>query len=794
MNTPLISIITPTLNSGATLEQTILSVLNQEYKEIEHIFIDGLSSDNTTHIIHSYKDRYKHFRFVSEKDNGIYDAMNKGLDLCKGDWVYFMGAGDEFYNEHILQELVEQGWFNEEQVVYGNVIISGETAWAEDKSIYDGPFTLEKLFKKNICHQSIFYPRSVIKQIGYYSDKYEITGDWDYNVHCFANYKFAYIDKIIARFKGGGTSSGGGDYSFYDDLPEKVIQYFHLDPNDKSLYKPVSPFYDPMNRYREAEDKKMNVTIIDSDLNKFNLNPFTKEITEGISLITAIKNRKDTFEEALQTWVAHEQIDEIIIVDWDSDESLIPLVQKYQNGKIFLAVVRDQPKWILSFAYNLAARLTTRTHILKIDADVKILPGFFEKHILESGKFYCGNWRNRRNDNEMHLNGIVYLQREDFFRVNGYNEFITSYGWDDSDLYQRLVSAGLNRNDFDIDTLQHIAHEARTALQSTAGYFKNMTDLEKSNLNILTNRYLCTKLLKWSLQNKMLGFAIQVEDNNTWICSQSSPDPNTVPAEYYLESETNAVKERLKQFEFGIHDDLVSYLKRDEIIEYYNLFLSKESDKTASDLFNVISKFNYQYSATIANKNIEIEKLEDEVNSRNAEVYKIMEELLDKNSQIDYLSEQQHFFEQVIQTKENEIKNKGVLLEQKDETIHQLNQIIEAKENLILSKDKELHGKDLEIHQNKTEILKQNITIQGNESVIRQLNTLIDQQNSTLKELELQIETLRRDLHEKEKFIISTQEQLNSIYRSYSWRTGHFFFSLISKVFFWVPGIGKREH
>lgn len=257
MNTPLISIITPTFNSVATIEKTILSVLNQEYKKIEHVFIDGLSSDETVSVIHNYKDQYKHFCFISERDKGIYDAMNKGLDLCKGDWVYFIGSGDEFYNEHVLQELVEQGWFNEEQVVYGNVLINGETAWAADKSIYDGPFTLEKLFTKNICHQSIFYPRSVIEQIGYYSDKYAITADWDFNVRCFAKYKFTYSDKIIAFFNGGGKSSEGEDYSFYEDLPEKVIEYFQLDLHDKSLQDPDSPFYYPMTRYKVAENKKI---------------------------------------------------------------------------------------------------------------------------------------------------------------------------------------------------------------------------------------------------------------------------------------------------------------------------------------------------------------------------------------------------------------------------------------------------------------------------------------------------------------------------------------------------------
>ena len=123
------------------------------------------------------------------------------------------------------------------------------------------------------------------------------------------------------------------------------------------------------------------------------------EAIPGISLFTAIKNRHDNFEEVLQSWLMHKQISEIIIVDWDSEKSLAPLIQKYQDGRIILAEVKNQPKWVLSIAFNLSARLTTRNRLLKMDADVKIMPSFFKCHDLKPGNFYCGNLLNRRNDN-----------------------------------------------------------------------------------------------------------------------------------------------------------------------------------------------------------------------------------------------------------------------------------------------------------------------------------------------------------------------------------------------------------
>ena len=253
MKLPLISIITPTYNAALTVEKALLSVINQQYKTVEHLFIDGGSSDETTTIIRRYQLQYPHIRLLSEKDNGLYDAINKGMVLCTGDWMYIMGADDAFYNDRVLSDIVAQGWFGKEQIVYGNVLIAGDAPWAKDNSLYDGPFTLEKLYMKNLCHQSIFYPRSVISRVGYYSNKYPVTADWDYNMHCYSQYKFAYTGLTIAIFNAGGKSSDDDVHSFFKDMPEKVIQYFQLNPRDKIHEKPDSPFYYPLALYREKE-------------------------------------------------------------------------------------------------------------------------------------------------------------------------------------------------------------------------------------------------------------------------------------------------------------------------------------------------------------------------------------------------------------------------------------------------------------------------------------------------------------------------------------------------------------
>lgn len=253
---PKITIITPTFNVGQTIDGTLQTIASQTWRNLEHLIIDGASTDDTVERVMRFRENFPHILLFSEPDEGIYHAMNKGLERCTGDWICFLGAGDGLYHDCILEELVNVGFFRSEQIVYGDVLIRGEAGWARDGQVYDGPFDLQKLFKRNICHQGIFYPRSTVHTIGFYNPVYKVTADWDYNVHCRALYPFTYAGRIISFFTAGGRSAGADDHSFYKDMPEKVIEYFQLDPNDEAHRQPDSPFYLPVKRYREKYSGK----------------------------------------------------------------------------------------------------------------------------------------------------------------------------------------------------------------------------------------------------------------------------------------------------------------------------------------------------------------------------------------------------------------------------------------------------------------------------------------------------------------------------------------------------------
>jgi glycosyltransferase involved in cell wall biosynthesis len=191
--------------------------------------IDGLSSDDTLGVVSGFNDQ--RIKVFSEKDKGIYDAMNKGIRKAQGKWIYFLGSDDVLMGNEVLATVAKACVNNTSTAVYGNVLIDGDALWAKDGDIYDGMFDLKKLLVKNICHQAIFYNRDIIEKKGISFDlTYPICADWDFNLHCWAAGSFTYFPVTIARFNAGGASTQKviAD-NFGSDIIQKVIDYFHTD-------------------------------------------------------------------------------------------------------------------------------------------------------------------------------------------------------------------------------------------------------------------------------------------------------------------------------------------------------------------------------------------------------------------------------------------------------------------------------------------------------------------------------------------------------------------------------------
>jgi len=199
MNLPKISVITVVWNDAKGLERTIKSVISQTYENLEFIVIDGGSTDGTLEVIKKYANKIDYW--VSEKDNGIYDAMNKGIKVATGTWVNFMNAGDIFVSNNVLNS-IDWDKYNNKVLIYGKKIQNG-------KVIEPLPLKMLEVGIIHANHQSMFFNKYLLQNELYYNIKYKIYGDYELVNRIYIKYrdKIKYINKIIADFEGGGISS-----------------------------------------------------------------------------------------------------------------------------------------------------------------------------------------------------------------------------------------------------------------------------------------------------------------------------------------------------------------------------------------------------------------------------------------------------------------------------------------------------------------------------------------------------------------------------------------------------------
>jgi glycosyltransferase involved in cell wall biosynthesis len=223
------TIITPSFNSAKWIAGCIESVAQQSYKNIEHLVIDGASKDGTREMLEKASVQHPHLRFVSEKDKGIYDAMNKGMRNASGDYVLFLGSDDRLHDESVLANIAHALQFDRPDIVYGNIQTVGDGLHGlKHGSIYDGYFDIDKLLKRNICHQAIFYSREILKKAGDYDIRYRFYADWAYNLKCFSLGRAQHIDLIIADYNTLGSSSVSDDPDFHASFFPLVWKHFGI--------------------------------------------------------------------------------------------------------------------------------------------------------------------------------------------------------------------------------------------------------------------------------------------------------------------------------------------------------------------------------------------------------------------------------------------------------------------------------------------------------------------------------------------------------------------------------------
>lgn len=209
-----LSVVTINYNNAEGLQKTIDSVATQIYKEFEHIIVDGNSHDEGVRIIQEYDYAQRSsgkphpvIRWTSETDNGIYNAMNKGVRMAQGEYVLMLNSGDTLVDEHVLERIIPE--MDGTDIVQGNTIEEHDGKKYPDKGYGRSEITMSDIMQGKFLHQASFCRRDLFEQYGYFDDSYVIVADKKFFINClgFHDASFKYVDIDVANFDVNGISS-----------------------------------------------------------------------------------------------------------------------------------------------------------------------------------------------------------------------------------------------------------------------------------------------------------------------------------------------------------------------------------------------------------------------------------------------------------------------------------------------------------------------------------------------------------------------------------------------------------
>lgn len=203
-----VSVVTVCYNAESSIAGTLNSVLEQTYKDFEYVIIDGASEDNTLKIIDSFKAGFEEkeipFKVISEKDDGIYDAMNKAIGYLQGEWIIYMNADDSFADPDVLTDIFADNSSDCIDIIYGDSYrVRGDKKKID---VADKDIELLKDYKF-FCHQAAFTRRRIIDEIRF-DGRFKICADYDFFLQAYLKgYKFHHENRVVCVYSVEGTSN-----------------------------------------------------------------------------------------------------------------------------------------------------------------------------------------------------------------------------------------------------------------------------------------------------------------------------------------------------------------------------------------------------------------------------------------------------------------------------------------------------------------------------------------------------------------------------------------------------------
>jgi glycosyltransferase involved in cell wall biosynthesis len=230
MSNRLLTIITINYNNAKGLAKTFESVKSQTWAAFEYIVIDGGSTDESKQLIDGNEQIHYH---VSEKDKGVYNAMNKGIKAATGDYVIFMNSGDFFYNDSVLEKAAPY-FDNSTGIVYGNSVFINDAGYREEKRSPQ-KLTFGFFFTNGLNHQATFIKRSLFLKHFLYNEDFKMYADWAFFVYvlCAKNEPYRYINEFICYYDYAGFSASAQTRALYEQERTNTLEtYFPLFTDD----------------------------------------------------------------------------------------------------------------------------------------------------------------------------------------------------------------------------------------------------------------------------------------------------------------------------------------------------------------------------------------------------------------------------------------------------------------------------------------------------------------------------------------------------------------------------------
>ena len=238
-----ISIITVTCNSAATICNTFDSILQQTYYNIEYIVVDGASTDGTVDIIKEYEPLFNgRMKWISEKDNGLYDAMNKGIKLASGDVIGMLNSDDFYVDNEVIEDIVNIFMTHNTDSIHGNLLFVKENDTSKVVRRWIGSSYRDNGFKKgwHPAHPTFYVKREIYEKLGGFDNSFEVSSDFELMLRFIEKNKIStyYLDRYFIKMRMGGESTKSLKKIITGNI--NVLKAFK---KNKIQISPLYPFY-----------------------------------------------------------------------------------------------------------------------------------------------------------------------------------------------------------------------------------------------------------------------------------------------------------------------------------------------------------------------------------------------------------------------------------------------------------------------------------------------------------------------------------------------------------------------